>query len=47
MCLGLVCFGLVCLGFVLFVIRVLHCTPVGSKPGSYIPYMAVPDVNKF
>ena len=25
----------------------LHCTPVGSKPGSYMLNMAVPDLNKF
>ena len=24
----------------------LHCTPVGRKPGSYMPNMAVPDLNK-
>ena len=24
----------------------LHCTPVGSKPGSYMPNMAAPDLNK-
>ena len=26
---------------------VLHCTPVGCKLGSYVPNMAVPDLNKF
>ena len=25
----------------------LHCTPVGSKLGSYMPNMAMPDLNKF
>ena len=25
----------------------LHCTPVGSKLGSYMPNMAVPNLNKF
>ena len=25
----------------------LHCTPVGSKLGSYKPNMAMPDLNKF
>ena len=24
----------------------LHCAPVGSKPGSDMPNMAVPDLNK-
>ena len=24
----------------------LHCTPVGSKLGSYMPNMAMPDLNK-
>ena len=25
----------------------LHCTPVGSKLGSYMPNVALPDLNKF
>ena len=28
------------------VVEFLHCTPVGSKRGSYMPNMAVPDFNK-
>ena len=27
-------------------IEFLHCTPVGSKPGSDMPNMVVPDLNK-
>ena len=29
-----------------FTVEFLHCTPVGSKPGSDMPNMAVPDLNK-
>ena len=29
-----------------FLVGLLHCTPVGSKPGSDMPNMAVPDLNK-
>ena len=29
-----------------FILEFLHCTPVGSKPGSDMPNMAVPDLNK-
>ena len=28
------------------VLEFLHCTPVGSKLNTYIPNMAVPDLNK-
>ena len=30
----------------IFLSEFLHCTPVGSKPGIYMPNMAVPDLNK-
>ena len=30
-----------------FQIEFLHCTPVGSKLGSYMPNMAMPNLNKF
>ena len=28
------------------ILEFLHCTPVGSKPGSYMPNMAMPYLNK-
>ena len=30
----------------LFLIEFLHCTLVGNQPGSYMPNMAVPNLNK-